>query len=183
MGKIRNTPLRISNEDFIIRTGKHNIRPLQEFTGARSKMLFECYCGKEFSAWAEHILSGHVKSCGCYRRRHYAGEISANRWHRVRNDALKRNIKFEITIQQAWNLFLKQDRKCALSGRFLEFKEKRDKERQTASLDRIDSSKDYTIDNIQWVHRDINIAKHVQSHEDFIQMCKEVAEFNKDNGV
>ena len=36
---------------------------------------------------------------------------------------------------------------------------KRHNDSKTASLDRIDSSKGYTEDNIQWVHKDVNQMK------------------------
>lgn len=48
-------------------------------------------------------------------------------------------------------------------------------EYNTASLDRIDSSKPYIIDNIQWVHKDINFMKRTYSHDYFIKLCKLVA--------
>lgn len=179
--KKRNSTLRTTHEAFLAKIKDSGITPLENFSGSRTKMRFKCYCGADFICWAEHIMSGHVKSCGCYRRRHYAGDISANRWTRVANDAKKRGIIFDITINDAWNLFLRQNKRCALTGRLLNFKEKRSIEPQTASLDRIDSKKGYTIDNIQWVHRDINLAKHTQKQEDFIKMCKEVAEYNEGN--
>jgi hypothetical protein len=50
----------------------------------------------------------------------------------------------------------------------------------TASLDRIDSSKGYEEGNIQWVHKHINFMKRTYSQEYFIDMCKKVADNNKD---
>jgi hypothetical protein len=49
----------------------------------------------------------------------------------------------------------------------------------TASLDRIDSFKPYTDDNIQWVHKHINAMKLNHSEEYFIELCKIVANYNK----
>ena len=46
-----------------------------------------------------------------------------------------------------------------------------------ASIDRIDSSKGYTKDNIQIVTKTINLAKRSLSDDDFIQMCLEVSEY------
>lgn len=41
-----------------------------------------------------------------------------------------------------------------------------------ASIDRIDSSKPYTKDNIQFVSRNINYAKHSLSHEEMLEFLK-----------
>ena len=40
-----------------------------------------------------------------------------------------------------------------------------------ASLDRIDSSKGYVKDNIQWVHKDVQIMKNKFSEDYFKQIC------------
>jgi hypothetical protein len=46
---------------------------------------------------------------------------------------------------------------------------------QTASLDRIDSSKGYEIDNIQWVHVMVNMCKNKYPQDKFVEMCKAIA--------
>ena len=46
----------------------------------------------------------------------------------------------------------------------------------TASLDSIDSSLGYTIDNIQWIHKQINIMKNVYSNSDLIDICYKIVE-------
>ena len=40
------------------------------------------------------------------------------------------------------------------------------------SVDRIDSSKGYIIDNIRWIHKDINVMKNSFSDEYFTYLCK-----------
>ena len=47
--------------------------------------------------------------------------------------------------------------------------------RKTASLDRIDSNKGYTKDNVQFVHKDINWMKQDFEQNKFIEYCKKVA--------
>lgn len=46
--------------------------------------------------------------------------------------------------------------------------------KQTASLDRIDNTKGYTEDNVQWVHKIINKMKSDLTQEDFIMWCKRI---------
>jgi hypothetical protein len=42
----------------------------------------------------------------------------------------------------------------------------------TASLDRKDSSKGYTKDNVQWIHKTINFMKGQMSDQEFVSWCK-----------
>ena len=151
--------------------------------------LCECSCElKTRKVQSRYDLEkGNSKSCGCYNKEQAwkgYGEISGTYWSRLEQAALKRNIKFEITIEYAWELFLKQDRKCALTGDLLLFSRsyfnynQKDRIRQTASLDRKDSTKDYTMDNIWWTDVDINYAKSNYSVEEFIEICRKVTEYN-----
>ena len=50
----------------------------------------------------------------------------------------------------------------------------------TASLDRIDSSKGYTIDNVQWVHKKVNMMKKDMSDSEFIAWCNEISSYRKE---
>lgn len=55
-------------------------------------------------------------------------------------------------------------------------KDLRNKE-NTASLDRIDSSKEYTIENIQWVHVVVNYMKQSYPQEEFIKWCHIISNY------
>jgi hypothetical protein len=100
------------------------------------------------------------------------GEISNRYWTAI-SGRIKKGV--EITIEDAWNLFLDQDRKCAFSGMELCMHEYKDCGRtRTASLDRIDSSKGYIIDNIQWVHKNINCMKQDLDQSVFLEWCRKI---------
>lgn len=75
---------------------------------------------------------------------------------------------------------MKQGEKCALTGWKIELA-KRTTDTQTASLDRIDSNKHYTVDNIQWVHKDVNRMKQYFDEEYLLQMATAVVEWHKSN--
>lgn len=64
----------------------------------------------------------------------------------------------------------------ALSGLKIELSINR--KNQTASLDRIDSSKGYIEGNVQWLHKDINQMKINFNQKDFIKYCKLIAKNN-----
>ena len=109
-------------------------------------------------------------------------EISGSHWGRIKSCAKYRGISFDIDIKDVWELFIKQDRKCALSGVEITFGDsdkntykntnKNMYKNTTASLDRIDSSKGYTIDNVQWVHKIVNHMKLAIPEKEFLNWCK-----------
>jgi hypothetical protein len=146
-----------------------------------------CDCGKSHNVLGHHLRKMSITNCGCIKtigKNHHqwtgSGEISGGFWYEIKRNASgekggRRIKEVTITIDQAWALFLKQDRKCALTGLPLHFPEKW-KGDYNASLDRIDSDKDYSIDNVQWVHKHVNIMKNKFSENYFIDMCKRIAE-------
>lgn len=74
----------------------------------------------------------------------------------------------------------KQNFKCALTGLpIIIVGGKNNTKQTTASPDRIDSTKEYELNNIQYVHKIINYMKMDLSQEDFIQFCKLVVEHQK----
>ena len=155
-----------------------------------STWLCECECGAEKVLSSDHLTRKRspVKSCGCQAHksgpRHSqwkgCGEISGNWFYnhvlRERKQSTRTRIPVELTIEQAWDLFLKQERKCALSGLTLTISSTH--HYNDASIDRIDSSKGYVLENVQWVHKHINFMKRTYSQDYFIEMCKKVANNN-----
>ncbi len=75
--------------------------------------------------------------------------------------------------------YLKQDKKCALSGLLLNFPSIVGRNDGTASLDRIDSKKGYTIENCQWLHKDVNNLKWDFTQKEIIYYCKLITENQK----
>lgn len=136
---------------------------------------YQCDCGTCGELKAHRITQR--MSCGCShkqkREKHrdwkgYA-EISGIHFCAIRQGASNRGLEFNITIEQIWNLFLKQNRKCALTGEEISFYPIK-----TASLDRKNSKKGYIIGNIQWVHKYINVAKSDMSDIEYINWCYKV---------
>lgn len=103
--------------------------------------------------------------------------ISGAFWGRIKNNAKSRDINFNISIEDAWNQFVKQDGKCALSGYplCLDFTNT-DYSRKTASLDRIDNNKGYEKDNIQWLHKDVNWIKGRFTTERLLELCRAICQ-------
>lgn len=152
----------------------------------RKFFLCKCECGNEVIVSIDKLNSGHTKSCGCLKKKTAAShpswkgyeEISQSFWSKLQSHAKERGRKVKINMEYAWKKFLSQNRKCALSGLELKFNKNRKSSEGTASLDRIDSSKDYEEGNVQWVHKHINKMKQSFNDEYFIQMCQKVTENN-----
>jgi hypothetical protein len=98
-------------------------------------------------------------------------KLLKSKWFKIKRGAETRGLEFSVSIEHAESLF---DGVCALSGVsiYLESPKTGD---CTASLDRIDSTKGYIKNNIQWVHVDINFIKQAYDEDYFIQMCRNVA--------
>lgn len=146
----------------------------------------QCDCGKVVDCLSTHLVSGNSNSCGCDRpfgKNHklWNGyeEISGQFWNGIKRGAdgskKRRKIVFNISINDAWDVFIKQERRCVLTGLLLHFPKRTTDRTGTASLDRIDSSNGYVVGNIQWVHKDINRMKNSFNQEYFIQMCRLVS--------
>ena len=145
----------------------------------------KCDCGNTTTVGKGHLTTNKIRSCGCLSHRkgnqcpsfRGYGEIPGRYFSSLKNGSKDRgrNFQFSVSIKYLWELFLKQNRKCALTGTFLSFDD------HTASLDRINSSKGYVIGNVQWVHKDINFIKKHYNQNYFIKLCEGVANYtNRD---
>ena len=160
---------------------------------ASNFILCKCDCGKEVIVRIANLVNKvkikATKSCGCDNNNNNLGsknnswkgykEISGSFLCNVKSGAKKRNIDFDLTIEQLWELFIKQGRKCALSGLELRFRSRHGCFDGTASVDRIDSSKGYFISNIQFIHKHINWMKLDHSEEVFIKYCNLITDYQR----
>lgn len=150
----------------------------------RGQTLVECECLRNnchniFIANFNHITGGYKNSCGCgyflknkenWNWKGYEG-ISRTLFNQWKNSAKIRNKSFDLTIEELWELFIKQNRKCALSGIELNISSYFKNRDTTASLDCIDATKGYDRDNIQFVHKTINLMKNNIPQDKFIEFC------------
>lgn len=160
-----------------------------EDTGKRKsrRPIYKCICdcGNICEILGKYLLSGDTKSCGCYNNknahnRDAVGEITKSFWTPIIKQAIRRGIPFTIDRNYAWNLYLKQNRKCKLTGIDINFSSniRDERSKHTCSLDRINSDKGYIEGNVQWVHKIINIMKNKLSQTDFITWCGLVHNYN-----
>lgn len=146
--------------------------------------VWRCVCGKEILGSADKLKRKDRKrqSCGCMQlgvrsaRYKGVGDLSGQKWANMKNGAARRGHEFTISIQEAWDLFLRQNKTCVLTGLPITLNPTTlAAGANTASLDRIDSRLGYVPGNIQWVHAVINSMKQTLSNEHFVIWCQNVA--------
>lgn len=149
--------------------------------GLRKRWLCRCACGAESPVSTHALLSGGSTRCRkcSYRKMQLNGKMSYQRYFSIKKGAALRGIEFspQLTREYLADLFETQLRCCAISGISLQFAPNSKTVRKggdTASLDRIDSTKPYEIGNVQWVHKLINIMKCRLSTEQFVKWCRQV---------
>ena len=144
----------------------------------------QCKCGKTISRRVNRLLSGKFLGCKKCLVENLSlnwkgiGKVPKMAFIKIRNRASKKHKLFDITLEYISDLFDKQRGKCALSGMDLTFYVDGNPN-QSASLDRVDSSKGYIKGNVQWIHKDVNFMKQSYSDKYFIEMCDRISEYNK----
>ncbi len=146
-------------------------------------------CGKDVVAPTNHKTRTCSKKC--------ANKLSAERMRasrqttledtvkylviQTRSRAKRRGLEHNLTEEWAAETLRKQKNKCARTG--VELKPSRPDtgglrrtHKHTASLDRVDSNKGYTTDNVEIVTYFYNSAKNKFTGEELEEMCKQVLE-------
>jgi hypothetical protein len=153
----------------------------------RSVWKCQCECGNTSSVRSISLRQGVTKSCGCIAKQRIPGpqnsnfkgykELPLSLWSQIQNRAVKIGVPVDVSIEFLWELYLKQNQLCALSGREIQFGSHQSiglNPKGTASLDRIDSSKGYVKENVQWVHKDVNMMKQGYDQNYFLDTCKRI---------
>jgi hypothetical protein len=142
-----------------------------------------CECGNIRYHTKQNLLKGTLVSCGCHKlnckgNKHKnwkgIGDLSRNFVCKIKSVANRRKISFLVSIEYLWELFQKQNGKCALSGLSINLPVSHYDVGHgiaTASLDRINSSLGYIEGNVQWVHKEVNMMKQQLSQSRFIELC------------
>jgi hypothetical protein len=188
----RATPIRdITGKKF----GNLEVLRMEQDPSRKDGMWFaicKCHvCGRmDYKAkpyWIKGKYGSHTKSCGCdktYFKRQsgrnscrFRGykDMSSRYVSDIRRRAKKLKIEFDLDAKFLWELFEKQNKRCALSGDPIAFPPtNRQKPESNISLDRIDSNKGYTHENVQWVHKNVNLMKMYLDQKVFIDFCAKI---------
>lgn len=139
----------------------------------KSVWTCKCECGQVEEVIGSNLVSGGSTCCfACGHKKTKTEVLPAMWWYKQQYAARNRKIEWTLTEQEAVQVLKDQNWKCKLSGVDLSF------DPITASIDRIESSGDYCLGNIQWVHCHINLMKYKFGMKYFIEMCGKVHAWN-----
>jgi len=147
-------------------------------------------CGKcnviklasEFNTHVSSIngLLNYCKKCETLIKNEYKYKSINNflklLYRSAKTSSKKRKLNFSISFDEWVNIYNNQQGKCTLSG--LEMTISSENNIHNISPDRIDSNKGYTKENVHFVCWYINQAKSNLDTNTFIEMCRQVANFN-----
>lgn len=161
---------------------------LNRSTNRQVKYLCRCGCGLEAEISGHNLRKGFSTSCrSCQhnrRKKHQSFEdINGSYLTKLESHAKTRGIPCDLTVPDLYNQWVDQKGNCALTGWALTLKRGSRDSDATASVDRIDSSGSYTIQNIQWVHKLVNRVKTDLDNDLFIQVCKAVSTKAEETGA
>lgn len=165
----------LKSPDFVGKTinGLSVIRLLPERKFGRKQ--YECICnnGHKFIRTSHNLIHKTGLICkDCCVLSDDKNIIPYGFLNRFKNDAKKRGIEFNITETDILKILNKQNNKCPYTGISLSFgidASNKNCERN-ASIDRIDRNKSYDINNIQIVHKVINMMKYTIPDSEFINI-------------
>lgn len=147
----------------------------------RTYWICRCDCGNIISAQTSNLNEGKIQSCKCLRTKQVrercwkgVGDLSGSHWNQIKTSALGRKIPLKISKKYAWELFLEQKGKCWLTKEPIILSKCKKELEQTASLDRIDSSKGYVKGNVCWVHKIVQKMKMDLPLSDFVVWCEKI---------
>lgn len=102
------------------------------------------------------------------------GKVRVAWYNSFRKSALSRGLEWELTIEFVDALYELQEGRCAFSGLPIQWSEVNWD--HSASIDRIDNERGYLPDNVQLVHKEINMMRGSLDSERFIELCARVFE-------
>jgi len=151
----------------------------------RAEWICKCDCGNEVIAHTNNLKNGKTNRCIQCRKLESRGSLNHNwagcgnlsgyHFSRIVTRARNADLIITVTIKDLWDLYTRQDGKCALTGTSIDFGDRYGKE-CTASLDRIDSGQGYILGNVQWLHKDVNIMKWDLSTNDFLDWTNKIVD-------
>ncbi len=93
-----------------------------------------------------------------------------------KGQAKRRRKKFHLTFQDIQQIWIAQNGHCAVTGQAMTFTKK---DVNKVSLDRVDSSGDYSYNNVRMVAVKVNYARHTYSDDDLRTILKDMEHIDR----
>lgn len=134
--------------------------------------IFEDVCYEKYKNNLQGMYCQHHHDR--FDNNNQSNQVTKNYYQRLKENAKLRRLKFNVSVEYLNYLLQSQNNRCKLTGEEIFFSKM--KGQNTASLDRIDSSKGYIEGNVQWINKRINKLKSTFNQIELIDLCKKVAE-------
>jgi hypothetical protein len=102
------------------------------------------------------------------------GSVRVSWYKAFQKSAAARSLDWEITIEFVDALYEMQGGRCAFSGLPIAWSEVNWD--HTASIDRIDNARGYLPDNVQLVHKEVNMMRGSLTPERFVELCSLISQ-------
>jgi hypothetical protein len=137
--------------------------------------ICDCECGGKKTASAHGLKRGDVKSCGCIPKGSKRNKNSALNllYQSYRDSAKRKNRSFDLSIEFFAKITKENCAYCGIEPNQKGLKRMRG-EYIFNGIDRVDSSKGYTVDNVLPCCKRCNAGKTDLSTEDFLSWIKRV---------
>lgn len=137
-----------------------------------------CQCSRVKNVREDYLLNDQSRmcvQCATELKRSHGRVVPSSYMRTLKHNAGMRGLSMEISVEDICALLELQDYKCALSGVDIWFAESEwshSRGGSNASVDRIDSNIGYEKDNVQMVHKHVNVMKRSLSDEEFVSFCR-----------
>lgn len=147
----------------------------------------KCKCGNTTNVTSTNLLSGHTKSCGCYNNellvkmnvKRSIGKNAQKRrvYNSMKTNAKKRGIEFNLSSEEVFSLIEQPCYYCGMnkSNKINTDGYHYDEPFMYNGVDRIDSYKGYSIDNVVTCCKYCNLAKNTMTQMEFFDWIKRVS--------
>lgn len=149
--------------------------------GGNACWLCKCDCGNEVVVIGDNLRYGQTKSCGCLKkelnenRTLLEGEAARNIVIReYKANAKKRNHEQALTDEQIIELHKGNCHYCGAPPSNIRFQKYCNGSYIYSGIDRVNSEKGYTVDNVVPCCADCNYAKRALSSDDFLDLIKRI---------
>jgi len=168
---------------------QHGLFRVFERVFVKNKKVYwqaQCLGCKAIYILAADVIKNNINGCQYCARKNRPKGIESLSWQggkfipakflsNVARGARRRGITCQLSIKELDDLWEKQDGRCAYTNRELTLTSE-----GTASLDRIDSSIGYKLDNVQFVHKTVNVMKWALPEEEFFKFIEEIYKWSID---
>ena len=151
--------------------------------GEHRLWLCKCDCGNEKNIDGYSLRRGHTKSCGCYHleviRKEFGYSSKWKVYSKYRRSAKGRNLPFELTFEQFLDLSQRNCYYCGIKPSNFYIGPRNNGGFTYQGIDRIDSTKGYTLGNVFPCCSICNHAKNNMTYDEFMEWIERVVNKNK----